>query len=1370
MSKNFPKKHRAKYVLLALALSASLPAMGFAACNDNTDEEEEETAVARVDSQLLKNGNFEFYDVPEAEDDGNEPVYLINSPNNWTHGGTTSYTMSGIIDTNESAWDLITADDLGEKLDVNNALDSSDSNYKDDYVDYNGMKSSDLLYKDSYSALKTGSITSSEEDGETVYKLDDTVVYLNDADGEYYFDAEFTKPLKEQIENPGTHYVIEGNDTDGYYYTDGEEKVTVYKDENGDYYLKYDEATGEYSETFTNVLMLHNYSSSTHNGIAQNYSSISVTLPANTAAEVSVWVKTADLLFKQGKPVTQDRGAYIAVSHTVGGTTLDDFKISSINTEKLIGNDNSLNKYNGWLQYTVYVNACDFAETTINLELGLGGDGYTVEGYAFFDDVTVKKTPTPYDGDCVDESAKCGLSSSADDKNFIADAYERNGGTVNGGVSDPRSSENFEYLLDLASESGYDEYDWTDSGNNIVAGLTVDENGYVSSLGEDFTTDFVKQFDGSAKLPTELKNINGGNGLVTEDDLLALVSANYSFTGSGDYATSYADILNEAIKSASDLPKSNPDSKVLVMLSARGAAYTSSFDFEIPENSHVIISFWLKTSDMDGNTAATLSLTDRYNDDVTVNFAADTTGVVTDVDDTNKDIYNGWVQCFFFVENNDVNARYLTLDFKFGNTVIKDTSVSSYKAGWAMLANLQTLEIDEEAYAYASTGDYAAELILSENEVSYTNAFDEPLGNLTHEIENNIVDPSSYYGVNGGSSAVKDNGAITLPYDETNQKVDGENFAGLINKEYAENYADKDWFNQILDSFKVEDKSTTTAMQNWKEVFGETSYQPLVILNRIREVGDRKVINYGFIGTEASASSDSYTVVSVKVKVSEGAVAYVYLVDTSSDKKVLTFDTPGYSFYYDEDGNVLKSDIDEDSSLAEKKANVLYTLRSDGLYEDADGKLFANTWNYSKLYKDETLDYYDGNGNLVNFEDLSEDETYYADAGKSKEVNHFLVTEDGAKVFEYKDGNYYYIVEGVTQDQVVTPFDTNYARYVGVSAEYKAVVDARYNSEGGFLTGELGYDEDGNYVAGKWVTVSFVIHTGSEAKSYRLELWSGSRENSGVDENGEAAEMTEGSCVLFDYSYLTVSDDNLKTWYEDEIIKAYRKLLADKELLNDKATATSEENIVYYEKLVDGYLNDGSISQEDIAKYPILGNYTASYYTFSLYDSAAYRPFNEDVASDGTTGYDYDVNDYSETLSYLEIKDVSGDSVNYSVFVDYSAIDQEIEFVEETEDEETDEDEDNDTNVWLLASSILLVVALLFAITAILVKDALKKHRRNKTTSKNNYDHNKAVRAMKKLKIKREEIEEVEPEAEDGATETPAVDADEDDSDGGDEE
>lgn len=363
MIKRSSNKRRLKYVFVALACTAAFSLTGLAAaCKPDKPDNEDEKTTSKEDTQLLKNGNFEFFNVP---DDG---IYLVNTPNNWTRGGSSSYTQSGIIGTSQKDWAALTDSGLAAKLDYNNALDSSDKDYKDKHVDYNGLKSSDLLYKDTYAALNT------KDDAEEADKT----------------------AAKEFIENPGTHYNVREKDG-GLVYTDDEgNEKPVYedKDENsktyGDYF--FDE---ELKQPFSHVLMVHNYATS-HNGIAQNYSSVSIDLPANTAAEISVWVKTAYLKFSQGADVSQDRGANITVKHTVGSSTLDNFSITSINTEKLIKDGKASADYNGWVQYSVYVNACDFTSSNITLELGLGESNlrdvnYPVEGYAFFDDVSVTK-------------------------------------------------------------------------------------------------------------------------------------------------------------------------------------------------------------------------------------------------------------------------------------------------------------------------------------------------------------------------------------------------------------------------------------------------------------------------------------------------------------------------------------------------------------------------------------------------------------------------------------------------------------------------------------------------------------------------------------------------------------------------------------------------------------------------------------------------------------------------------------------------------------------------------------------------------------------------------------------------------------------
>ena len=138
MSKHYYKKSRLKYVLLASVCASAFAFSGIAAAcskDNSTSEDDNNKTPVKEDTQLLKNGNFEIFTIPEKKEGGNDPIYLIKTPQNWTRGGTSSYTMSGIISTSEKAWEKMTADDLAADLDYNNDLESSSSDYLNKYID-----------------------------------------------------------------------------------------------------------------------------------------------------------------------------------------------------------------------------------------------------------------------------------------------------------------------------------------------------------------------------------------------------------------------------------------------------------------------------------------------------------------------------------------------------------------------------------------------------------------------------------------------------------------------------------------------------------------------------------------------------------------------------------------------------------------------------------------------------------------------------------------------------------------------------------------------------------------------------------------------------------------------------------------------------------------------------------------------------------------------------------------------------------------------------------------------------------------------------------------------------------------------------------
>ena len=159
---------------------------------------------------------------------------------------------------------------------------------------------------------------------------------------------------------------------------------------------------------------------------------------------------------------------------------------------------------------------------------------------------------------------------------------------------------------------------------------------------------------------------------------------------------------------------------------------------------------------------------------------------------------------------------------------------------------------------------------------------------------------------------------------------------------------------------------------------------------------------------------------------------------------------------------MLKEEYDADWKEDEHRKNIVYTLRDDGLYEDKDGKVFANLNNLIKNYKNYKFEhetFYNEDGVSVSFDALVNGENYYTSADKKTFANHYLVNTAGTRIYEYDDGKYYYLEEGKKTTEV-NNFDEEYARYnyESIGEEYAVkVTDTK----------------------GEWVTVNFFLHTGS---------------------------------------------------------------------------------------------------------------------------------------------------------------------------------------------------------------------------------------------------------------------------------------------------
>ncbi len=1262
------KKRRTKFRTAALgfaAIATSLLIGMTSACASNKDEDdkEEETTKTEIDEQEIQNGNFEFYD-------DNDGIYPISTPDNWSGGtkGNSSDSKSGIIDTAKDRWDYITAADFGKKLEDNEDLDSDDENK----LDYNGVTKDDLLYRDPHKALTTNPS-----------------------------DTDLT-----MINNPLTHkyaYDAEGNMTN-----------QTYKDKDGNLFL--DEALTDPVET--SVLMLHNFRKNYYTGTESYFkSATTLTLEANTACEISLWVKTSNLTFDgtdaSRTPVVSERGAYIQVDTEVGGNALDKFLIKNIDTETLNNKSDSYEN-NGWIQYTVFVEASSFADTTVTLTLGLGEDDiYTVEGYAFFDDVQFKKysnvnelkKATANFDDLTKDTMYCPLAAETTSE-FRVDSESVKTNDESGDittVSKPHYSANRHFFIDFAKTTAEGTSVALKNNANLKAGYTVEETTtgkYVCSqntIGKLDLTQLDGNIDAAHFIPNGIKNkIN-----VTSDIITAFDGINSEDWTCG-LGTEYDAVINNALKSASALPGAT--GQAMLMLSARGAAYEAQLtddSFSLENGQNALITFWLKTSDMSGKTAATVTAVAENDKTNSSQFTLDTTTVAA-VEIDGKEVYDGWVRCFVRVSNTseEEGAKSFKIKINLGTTSIKGSSVSDYNSGWLAVANMSVMrDLDEDVFGYSSGVSNCATLEFKEKAVNNSYVFDSELGDK-NVIETALAAPSSYTGVNGASTYVSPSYKPVTEDDESNNNE----YAGLMNKENFANYADCGFYGALKTI-----TGQTDSAKLWQAVAGEYTVQPLIIVNNVNE---GKYNNYGYIAKSAvSVAENGYTAISVKVKASTGAVANIYLVE-ANDKtnSVASYSIPEYSFWYDDDGNILKGEPDEDAPRAEKKANIAYTLRSDGLYEK-DGVLYANFYNLSKFYdrKYEHVNDFWLDGKKVAFEDLKTGVDYF-NSDASAYAPHYLVASQKGnnKVYEYKEGLgkdavYYYMEKGVANtSKLVHAIDTEYAkpRYTASDAvPYQFTIDTNKNPE----------------YADKWLTVTFNVHAGSEAKNFKLELWSGDRANKTTD-------ATAASYVLFDYSGASLDatsySSNLSA-YTDQITADYRDIL-------DRNGISLEDN--------DGSIDDlEALAGAD--KRSALFRYIASYYAFSLYDSSAFIPFNAETADDPKAGYSYSYSDYQKSLAFLKVED--DENAMLSAFIDYSVIDKDIEIIGaptvETDDDHTHTDtEGSSSNVWLLAASIALVVAIFITIVALLIKDFLKKHKKKKTSGKNSYNFNKNKRYVKK--------------------------------------
>ncbi len=853
--------------------------------------------------------------------------------------------------------------------------------------------------------------------------------------------------------------------------------------------------THDASTENTKVLMIHNQNPepSENNktiGTAQKYTSSStVTIKAGTSAEFSVWVKTQDLESGRTDGGTQEavaKGAYISVTHSVGGTSLDAYTIENIDTESMSG----LEATNGWKQYSFILKGSSYVDTTFSIVLGLGQGGGTyrgeyVNGYAFFDDIQCE---------IIDNVG------SPDEK-----GYEK---TLTEWVTANRIDETADVVFfdSTAKEKTIDAY--TDSRDVFALNFYGD---FDPLTVLDATT-----LDDKANAATTTE-IKGANKNVVAGD--ANVVAWGGFSGANDIvgvqtggiqATANADDLISKLhaKYFADANEFSVGKDTLLILSENGVAYTVDStkdiifgDYHTPDGKdaeYLAISFFVKTSDMHGKTGAGVTLVDGLNK---TSFDSIDTSDIEPVTVGEKELYGDWQQYFFFVENGSKDATSgdpdsttsFNLSFSFGPKTISDdkTSKADFLSGFAAFTDFKIYAMSKEEYQSAQSGTYAKLVTVKGTNVDEDTAtgsnFDSAMATPSGAIETGLANPQNYKGVYRSDSAYTGTSDNTVINANAN--------AGLVNRSYFtgdnddnESYyadTDKAWLTAIKD---------TDAETTWNKVFGSDATQPLFIWNDVNETK-----SYGYIGKSTSIAANTYTAISVRVR-GTGANAYIRLVDTNAENydSIKAYDktlsvSRNLTYWYDDDGNICTGDP------SEKSSRVAFKLQSNGLYKankswDGYSKLgdkkdayFANLYAYAK----------DGV--------LPESDLLVADGGASHDYTSYWNNEgmDGVAFYYNKENKTYYADRAKT----VPVVDLTQA------TELKNRYDAKSGYE---LETEVPLSTLSN-PSTEWTIVTFYVHTGDTAKNYRLELWSG---------NKAGAANAAGTYVVFDTNNPGTAESN----------------------------------------------------------------------------------------------------------------------------------------------------------------------------------------------------------------------------------------------------
>lgn len=236
----------------------------------------------------------------------------------------------------------------------------------------------------------------------------------------------------------------------------------------------------------SNVYMLNNYKTNEEFGSVQKLTSSSeIVLEKGQFAEVSVWVKTANinaddtLNSDYGKSI----GANIRIQNSFAGNSQEDFGIYNI-----INNE--------WTQYTFYVKADQVYDTKFTIVLGLGYDNYDAEGTVYFDDVQVKLL------DAIPENVST--------ETFALSYNSEDGHKVEASAYNPDKLPLYDMSFDVSNIEGYTTANIVSIGDNTLENVPY-----------GITKGIEVKLDNPSSYTVKLDN-NGANFVVESEEYTAV--------------------------------------------------------------------------------------------------------------------------------------------------------------------------------------------------------------------------------------------------------------------------------------------------------------------------------------------------------------------------------------------------------------------------------------------------------------------------------------------------------------------------------------------------------------------------------------------------------------------------------------------------------------------------------------------------------------------------------------------------------------------------------------------------------------------------------------------------------------------------------